>query len=296
MPGGREGRRRGEAVNGSFEETQQRFFLLKGQLAAGRITREQFEAARQELTITDAQGHYWALGADDGQWYIHDGQNWVRGVPPGTGGNTAPAERPLAGAARRGHGVRRGPGATVPSPTNGRRAPRGCRRRLGWLLLAALLVGLGIGGYALVLPLLPGLHGGDCRRVAGAANRETVRGSQLTCGFGVADALTIEQGASREVALTRIAAYSLAQQQLLASLSGSEGFGDRSSWQAESALYDVRGTVGGQPLFTREGLWLYRDRYLLQLRLANWNDEAALQARWLTLSQNAKKLVDARFR
>jgi hypothetical protein len=283
-------------VSGSFEETQHRFFLLKGQLAAGRITREQFEAARQELTITDAQGHYWALGADDGQWYIYDGQNWVRGVPPGTGGNTASPERPLAGAARRGHGVRREPAATVPSTTNRGRASRGCRRRLGWLLLAALLVGLGIGGYALVLPLLPGLHGGDCRRVAGGVNRETVRGGQLTCGFGVADALTIEQVASREVALKRIAAYSQGQQQLLASLSGSEGFGDRSSWQPEAALYDVRATVDGQPLFTREGLWLYRGRYLLQLRLANWSNEAALQARWLTLSQNARKLVDARFK
>jgi hypothetical protein len=50
------------------------------------------------------------------------------------------------------------------------------------------------------------------------------------------------------------------------------------------------------PIFTREGVILYRDRYLIQLRLANWSAETALQLRWDALLGNVRRLVDARFR
>jgi len=65
-----------------FKKAEDEYFRLKGQLAAGRITAEQFEVALKDLMIEDTQGRYWMLGADSGQWYVHDGQAWVQAEPP----------------------------------------------------------------------------------------------------------------------------------------------------------------------------------------------------------------------
>jgi hypothetical protein len=65
-----------------FKKAEEEYFRLKGQLATGHITREQFDAAIKELMVQDAQGRYWMLGADSGKWFVHDGQNWVRADPP----------------------------------------------------------------------------------------------------------------------------------------------------------------------------------------------------------------------
>ena len=65
-----------------FQRVQDEYFRLKGQLATGRITREQFEAALKALMVQDAQGRYWILGADSGKWYVHDGGQWVESTPP----------------------------------------------------------------------------------------------------------------------------------------------------------------------------------------------------------------------
>ncbi len=67
-----------------FQKTEDQYFLLKGQLAAKRITQEQFEAALKALMFQDAQGRYWMIGADTGKWYVHDGQNWVEQNPSTT--------------------------------------------------------------------------------------------------------------------------------------------------------------------------------------------------------------------
>ncbi len=66
-----------------FNRAQDQYFALKGQLALGRITREQFDAALKELTVQDAQGRYWRLGPDSGKWYVHDGQHWIEADPHG---------------------------------------------------------------------------------------------------------------------------------------------------------------------------------------------------------------------
>ena len=42
--------------NDQFRQAEDQYFLLKGQLETGRITREQFDAALKELMIQDAQG------------------------------------------------------------------------------------------------------------------------------------------------------------------------------------------------------------------------------------------------
>jgi len=82
-----------------FEKVEQEYFVLRGKLEAGRITREAFEAALKEQMIRDDQGRYWTLGIDSGKWYVHDGKDWVRAEPgssPVPIDQTAPSAMPIA--------------------------------------------------------------------------------------------------------------------------------------------------------------------------------------------------------
>jgi hypothetical protein len=65
----------------AFKRTEDEYFKLKGQLATGRITREQFEARLRELMVQDQQGRYWLLGADTGKWFVHEADGWVEREP-----------------------------------------------------------------------------------------------------------------------------------------------------------------------------------------------------------------------
>ena len=64
-----------------FKQAEDQYFGLKGRLAAGRITHEQFEAALKEMVIRDPQGRYWMMGVDSGKWFMHNGQTWVESQP-----------------------------------------------------------------------------------------------------------------------------------------------------------------------------------------------------------------------
>jgi len=67
--------------NEPFQKVEDEYFRLKGQLAAGRITSEQFNTALNDLMI-EHEGRWWMIGADSGKWYVHDGKNWLESVPP----------------------------------------------------------------------------------------------------------------------------------------------------------------------------------------------------------------------
>lgn len=87
-----------------FQQAEDAFFRLKGQLATGRITPEQFDAAVKELMIQDAQKRYWMLGPDSGKWYVHDGKSWVEAQPPTSDSNVSnrpKIETPVAKSPRR---------------------------------------------------------------------------------------------------------------------------------------------------------------------------------------------------
>lgn len=73
-----------------FKSAENEYFRLRGLLAAGRLTQQQFEAALKELMPQDAQGRYWSLGASDGKWYVHDGKAWVQSSPYSTTSAVAP--------------------------------------------------------------------------------------------------------------------------------------------------------------------------------------------------------------
>src|SRR5215203_1928869 len=66
-----------------FREADRRYAELKGQLDAGTISTEEFDAQRQRLMVQDDEGRWWAKSRKTGEWNYHDGSAWVRGTPPG---------------------------------------------------------------------------------------------------------------------------------------------------------------------------------------------------------------------
>jgi hypothetical protein len=65
-----------------FQNAQEEYFRLRDRLANRKITEQQFQDALKQLTVQDAQGRYWTIAADSGQWLVHDGRNWVEATPP----------------------------------------------------------------------------------------------------------------------------------------------------------------------------------------------------------------------
>jgi hypothetical protein len=61
-----------------FQIAQMEHGRLQGELAAGRINRQQYEAAANSIRVQDQSGRFWMLGAYDGLWYYYDGSSWVR--------------------------------------------------------------------------------------------------------------------------------------------------------------------------------------------------------------------------
>ena len=64
------------------EEIERRLYLLKQKYNAGAISVDQFEAEVKKLHFRDRYGTAWMIGAQSGQWYYHDGQQWVQAEPP----------------------------------------------------------------------------------------------------------------------------------------------------------------------------------------------------------------------
>ncbi len=80
-----------------FREAEERFSRLEAELAAGRISLEQYRAALNELRLTDGQGRLWMLQERTGLWHTWDGAQWIRATPPGTAppaGAASPARVP----------------------------------------------------------------------------------------------------------------------------------------------------------------------------------------------------------
>src|SRR5215217_7326727 len=66
-----------------FREADRRYAELKGQLDAGTISTEEFDAQRRQLMVQDDEGRWWAKSRKTGEWNYHDGSAWVPGIPPG---------------------------------------------------------------------------------------------------------------------------------------------------------------------------------------------------------------------
>ncbi|MDE3091853.1 MAG: hypothetical protein KGJ80_20975, partial [Chloroflexota bacterium] len=85
----------------NFQEAERTYNDLKAQHAAGKLTDADFESKVGELRLQDAQGRWWQVGVQTGEWYMHDGQKWNKAKPPAI--SAAPAAEASA-APERGKG------------------------------------------------------------------------------------------------------------------------------------------------------------------------------------------------
>ncbi|MFH0998696.1 MAG: hypothetical protein V1844_24870 [Pseudomonadota bacterium] len=61
----------------TFEEAGQQYAILRQQRDLGQIPDAQYRQAVSQLMVVDAQGSYWCLDADSGQWMTYNGTAWV---------------------------------------------------------------------------------------------------------------------------------------------------------------------------------------------------------------------------
>ncbi|MDY7075882.1 MAG: hypothetical protein SXV54_03055 [Chloroflexota bacterium] len=78
-----------------FAQVEKKVATLRRDLAAGNLTVEQFKARLREMMVEDADGNWWMVGYETGEWYRHDGSDWVRADPPGRTAQQA-APKPVA--------------------------------------------------------------------------------------------------------------------------------------------------------------------------------------------------------
>jgi TM2 domain-containing membrane protein YozV len=65
-----------------FVQVEAEFERLKAQFEEGALSEEEFKTQLQDLMIEDEQGRWWILGYETGQWYVHDGEQWIQQEPP----------------------------------------------------------------------------------------------------------------------------------------------------------------------------------------------------------------------
>jgi hypothetical protein len=120
----------------NFAEVEREVAKLRQEVAAGRLTDEQFKARLRELMVQDEHGDWWMVGYESGQWHRHDGTDWVRADPPGrvTPESTPPPVSPPAHV----------PSRPAPQPVARLAVSRlDFWRELGLTLLGAVLYGGG---------------------------------------------------------------------------------------------------------------------------------------------------------
>jgi hypothetical protein len=76
----------------NFQEAEKTYKDLRAQHEAGKLSDSTFEAEVGKLRLQDAQGRWWQIGVQTGEWYMHDGQKWNKAKPP----VTTPAAEPAA--------------------------------------------------------------------------------------------------------------------------------------------------------------------------------------------------------
>jgi hypothetical protein len=80
-----------------FKQVEAEVARLKDQLAAGRLSEEEFNEQLKNLMVEDDNGDWWMVGASTGGWYRFDGQSWVQSNPPGSwvqgGGSPIPSTK-----------------------------------------------------------------------------------------------------------------------------------------------------------------------------------------------------------
>lgn len=61
------------------------FLRLRRLYLEGKISQREFVTELKKLRVKDNEGKFWTIGAQSGQWYYFNGQNWIRAEPPLSG-------------------------------------------------------------------------------------------------------------------------------------------------------------------------------------------------------------------
>lgn len=65
-----------------FKEVEKGFSLLKKEFKSKKISEREYKDRLKKLRLKDDAGRSWTIGAQSGQWYYFDGQNWIESLPP----------------------------------------------------------------------------------------------------------------------------------------------------------------------------------------------------------------------
>ncbi|MGQ9683545.1 MAG: hypothetical protein ACUVX9_13470 [Anaerolineae bacterium] len=122
----------------TFEEAESRFRWLETELAAGRITAEQYRAGVAEIRVVDADGRHWMLQERTGQWHWYNGSQWLPATPPRAAPPAPPyAPQPSAHVPQPQPALAAGQTAPAGSAASAQAQGGGCRRALLYIAIAA---------------------------------------------------------------------------------------------------------------------------------------------------------------
>ena len=64
-----------------IEATEAAYADLRRAFEYGQMNALSYQAAIDELCVQDNHGRYWMIGAETGEWYYHDGREWIQADP-----------------------------------------------------------------------------------------------------------------------------------------------------------------------------------------------------------------------
>jgi hypothetical protein len=133
-----------------FREVDRVYAELKQRHESGDLPQEEFDEQLKQLMVQDEEGRWWVKSRSAGEWYFHDGTDWIKDMPPGY--------EPLQG----------GP-STTPA-----RAPTSPRTILPRWLVSVALVGLvAFVGLAVIMFAIARNTGGDSDQARGGGGPAT---------------------------------------------------------------------------------------------------------------------------
>jgi hypothetical protein len=65
-----------------FADVERQVKVLRRQVTDGLLTEDECKTRMRDLMVEDAAGNWWMVGYETGEWYRHDGNDWVRADPP----------------------------------------------------------------------------------------------------------------------------------------------------------------------------------------------------------------------
>jgi len=151
----------------NFQETETKYKELRAQHSAGKLNDADFEAEVGKLRLQDAQGRWWQIGVQSGEWYVYDGQKWAKAHPPAPAAASpapppaSPEEKPAPAAQKpaRGGALPARLFSSKPAGRNGGGLPT--KAVIGIVVAVAVIcIAAVVGGYFLINNQFKGIIAG----------------------------------------------------------------------------------------------------------------------------------------